>query len=164
MCMSVKILNRQSFHALKHFISKITQGSLAYINHKTVIHISTAYSNSIKTCHTQNCHCKGVKIRCLGLQKRHNVLVDQSLGKHGSLNIGKNTDHNSDHHSDNVDFIILKHICQKPSQHLPGILYHRAGTKSSAASSRTFYWFIIAHACSPPLFSSKSPPPFIWEL
>ena len=51
MGMCVKIFYRQSLHTLKHLISKIAQGSLADINHQTVVGISTCHTNGIKTGH-----------------------------------------------------------------------------------------------------------------
>ena len=67
-----------------------------------------------------------MEIRSLRLKHRHDILVNQSLHKHGSLHIGKNTYHNADHNYNNMDPVGLKNIPHPSSKHLALILYHRA--------------------------------------
>ena len=94
MSMRVKIPDRQFFHMFKQIISQIPQRSLRYIDHDPVIQIGTQYSQCVEHGHSANRMCKRSEIRRVGKQKRRNVVIDQVLGKHGSLHICKHTSAN----------------------------------------------------------------------
>ena len=124
MRMCIKIFDRQSLHTLKHFISKITQGSLTHVNHQTIVCIGTCHTYGIKTGHPEDCHCQRMEIRSFCFQKRHDILINKCLHKHGSLHIRKNTDYNSDHNYNNVDPVIFINISHQSSKHFTRILNH----------------------------------------
>ena len=159
MCMSVKILNWKLFHTCKHVISQIPKSSLAYIDHDPVVQIGTGNSNGIKSSHFKNCHGKRMKIRLVRLQKREYVLIDQCLCKHSTLYICKHTDKYGHYNDPYMDLIAFQDVSHQHFQHFSWILH----LWTNALSWPSRYFSGIIHACSPPLFSSKSPPAFVWE-
>ena len=137
------------------------QRPLGYIDHNPVLRKRRQHAQEIKTADPPDRLRKPAKIRIFIKKQRSDVHVDQILHKPCPLNIAEHTRKDRNHHNNDVNRIIAHQIAHNPKKGLSWMrqLWTRA-LRSAPASFKLSYLF--CHQLSP-AFSSKSPPPFVWD-
>ena len=110
MRMGIKIFDWKTLHVMEHIISQILQGSLCHIYHDPVIGKSSQNTDQIKSCNPQDCSKQRTEIRTALPDQWHDIQIDQILHKHGSLDIGYDTDENTHCHDHQMNSIVFSDI------------------------------------------------------
>ena len=110
--MGVKIADRQIFHAGKHIVPQIPQSSLGYIDHDHTLGKHADDAGGIEARHPADSSQKRAEIVAVLFEHGHDIIVDQGLHEHGSLQVAQNGNDNADHHDHHLQPVTLADIFQ----------------------------------------------------
>ena len=159
----VEILDGQRLHMGKHPIADALQRALRNLGHQAVLHKDGNDAHRIEGGHPHNGGGKAGEVIAAVLQKGQNVAVNQRLGEHGALQLGKNRQQNTAEHNNDLHLVQIHHIGKDALEHLAGVFDLGAGAVAAPAGANFDNLRLLCHYASPP-FSSKSPEPLVWLL
>ena len=110
MRMGIKIFDRKTLHVMEHIISQILQCSLCHIYHDPVIGKGSQNTDQIEYRNLQDRSKQRTEIRTALPDQWHDIQIDQIFHKHGSLDIGNDTDENTHCHNYQMNSVIFSDI------------------------------------------------------
>ena len=159
----IKIFDGQRLHVGEHLVTQILQRALCDAGHQTVLHKDSSNTDTVERSHTQDGGGQTTEIRAARTQQRQNVTVNQRLGKHNALQLGKHCQQNAAEHDDDLRLVLIHDIPEDTLEHLAGVFDLGAGAVIAPAGADLDNFCLLCHYASPP-FSSKSPEPLVWLL
>ena len=100
------------------------------------------------------------KIVAAALEQGNDIVINQGLHEHGSLDIAKDTGDDADEHNDTKNDVSPSHIAKQSGKKLSGV-FHPGSRSHTSSSFHAYSLTFLCHYASPP-FSSKSPP-LVWD-
>ena len=159
----VKVFDGQRLHVGEHLVTQVLQRALGDPCHQAVLHKDSSDADAVDDCHAQDSRGQAAEVRAARLEQRQNVAVDQRLGEHDALQLGKHSQQNAAEHHNDLCLIAAHDIGEDALEHLAGVFDLGAGAIAAPAGADLYDFRLLCHYASPP-FSSKSPEPLVWLL
>ena len=140
----VKITDRQALHVLEHLDTEVAQGSLADLDHQSLLQIGCSDTDCIEDRHPHHGTEERTEIRIRLSDHRHDVGVDQRPREHRSLYVGKDRDEDADDDNDDLYSVAFHDICHYAFEDLRRIVHlHLDAPHLPAADALEFFEFFL---------------------
>ena len=114
--MGVEVPQRQALHLVEHLVADLPQDPLGDDHHQAGVEESGQGACQTDACHHHHGVKKGLEIRRLGTDQRHDEVVDKGLQEHRGGDGGERVDEDAEDHHDKQHTVPAFDIGQQPLQ------------------------------------------------